>query len=350
MSKAAIVPATEPTTPPPAKSRTKSKPTVPGLPRLNPFEFYIVGHDNVPGLTADHPLYKQLLDERVNLPLTEGMLDMFRTLRGEIPPLEVVMWAFEGKSYPLILDGRQRTRYGREEWTCQEQAGAPEAQRIVLPYFVTAVEDTKLFAASRSRNVSVKSDPMMVARDMKRLTDPKPEGEGMSTVECGKVYGLTDERVRQYLALLRLDASAQTLISDLKLASSAASYLATLEPNLALDVLMQLKEGMGKGIKPTREEAQKHGKAAAGKAGNTPKDKIESARKAMERLATLDTKSVLLRTESATKEQLLSTISSLLATIDGVNRALFTKDMDFPEPIKSQPLGYTLAVVANTGD
>jgi ParB-like chromosome segregation protein Spo0J len=348
-----------------AKEENDVKKSLPKSP-FNPYDVIIVGVDDLTpyGVAADakpdpehgiteekaarrRRLYAELFDERAMLPMPEERIATARQFGIKAP---IIYFPFEGNLY--VVDGRQRVKAARAVWSEQEEAKVLPEQRITVPGIKSdATSIDELFAQSRVLNVHTESSPMMRARDMSRLLmSPVRNQDGSerkrTTAEVAVIFGCSDQTVLNSLKLFNSSDTVKQALNDLK-QPTIGLLIADLPEEKQQQVLAELKADRAGGAKVTVERAKKKVAEAQGKQVNSPKDKVESIQRLLQQLADKDTNCVDCKTDAQYK----AASALLLQTIDAIARTAFGGGkVAFPTPIKAQKPGYTLAVIAKTGD
>ena len=190
-----------------------SKTALPGAKRLNAFAMdpdaiTIVGLDTTDG--PEHPLY----DERVHLPLDEGLV---RNIRKN----GVLEWVLVRKNGQLVevIAGRQRVRAAREANRRNDEAGL---QPILVPVSVKRPRaDGDALGVMISENENRQDDDAITrAHKASRLMD-----FGATEDDIGITFGISKQAVKNLIALLELSDKVKSAISQRKLSASAAVEL-----------------------------------------------------------------------------------------------------------------------------
>lgn len=224
---------------------------------FDPDELIVVGLDTNDG--PEHPLW----DERIKLPLDEGLVRNIQTY-GVIEP---ILFVRDGdKTY--VVDGRRRVLHAREAAKRQAQAGE---ELVKVPGIPKRGEDTYLFGISRSANACrVNDGPLTNARNAQRMLDM-----GSSEKEIAVAFGVKEQTVKDWLSLLGLAPKVKTAVAKGVLSPSAAATLAKLSKE---EQEGHLEELLATGAKPTVDNVINKVRTSKGKAPtNTPKVRIEKA-------------------------------------------------------------------------
>jgi hypothetical protein len=350
-----------------AKEESESKKSLPKSP-FNPYDVLIVGIDDLApyGIAADakpdpehgiseekaakrRRLYAELFDERALLPMPEERIATAREYGIQAP---IVYFPFEGNVY--AVDGRQRIKAARAVWSEQEEAGVLPEQRITVPGIKsTATTIDELFAQSRVLNVHTESTPMMRARDMSRLLmspvrNPDGSERKRTTAEVAVIFGCSDQTVLNSLKLFNSSDTVKKALTELK-QPTIGLLIADLPEEQQQKVLDELKADQRGGAKVTVERAKKKVAEAQGKTVNSPRDKVDTIQRELQKLA--DKNAEMSCTDCKDTAQFKAANIRLLQALDTIARAAFAGGkMAFPTPIKNQKPGYTLDVIAKTGD
>lgn len=344
---------------------------------FNPYDVLIVGVDDLKpyGVSADakadpehgisperaakrRELYAELFDERALLPMPEERIATVREYGIAAP---IIYFPFEGQLY--VVDGRQRIKAARAVWSEQKDAGVISEQRITVPGIKSsATTIDELFAQSRVLNVHTESTPMMRARDMSRLLmrpviDPKTGTERKrTTAEVAVIFGVSDQTVLNSLKLFNASDTVKQALADPNLPPTIGLLLTDLkkedgspDEDKQMRVLSELKTEKAGGAKVTVEKAKKKVAELKGKTVNSPKDKVDTIQRALQKLADKATEVNCTNCKSQAEAQ--TALNLLLSAVDTIARAAFAGGkMAFPVPINKQKPGYTLETIAKTGD
>lgn len=142
------------------------------------------------------PLY----DERVTAPIEQAHVDNVRHL-GVIEP---AVGRRNGDTIEIVA-GKARVRWCREASRLNRLAGHPP---IKLPVILRPMDDrTALEVAASENAIRVADTPMAKARKAQRLI-----GRGFSRMEVGRIFGVGDSAICQWVALLRLTPDLQAAV------------------------------------------------------------------------------------------------------------------------------------------
>lgn len=190
-----------------------AKTALPGAKRLNAFamppeELTIVGLDTDEG--PEHPLY----DERVKMPLDEGLV---RNIR-KFGVLETVTVRKNGDRVEVVA-GRQRVRATREANRRNDEEGL---QAIMVPVFVKRPRsDGDALGVMISENENRQDDePLTRATKAARLLD-----FGATEEDVAIAFGVSRQTVRNLLALMELSDKVKKAVSQRQISATAAIEL-----------------------------------------------------------------------------------------------------------------------------
>jgi ParB family chromosome partitioning protein len=259
---------------------------------FDPDEIVIVGVDTKDG--PEHPLY----DERIKLPLDEGMVRNIQTY-GVITPIAFVR---DGETV-LTVDGRRRVLHAREAKKRQLAAGE---EPVKVPALPKRGEDAYLFGISRASNaMRVNDGPLTNARNAQRMLDM-----GSSEAEIAVAFGVKVSTVKDWLTLLDLATPVKNAVAKGTLSASAASGLAKLSKE---EQAAHLEELLAKGVKATADNVINKVREGKGKAPiNTPKVRVEKAEAILTKVAK--------SWNDMTKDELIE-------VVDKLSKALLSKGM-----------------------
>lgn len=260
--------------------------------KMDPGELTIIGLDTQDDET--HPLY----DPRIKAAVDENMVKSIYTY-GVLEPIIIT----KRDDKVVVVDGRRRVIHARLAAKRQTDAGETSLR---IPCILDKDTDAKLFAKSRVANSGRLQDgAMMNARAAKRMVDM-----GTSVEECAVAFGVSDQSVRNWLALLGLAPEVQQAITEQELKATAALQLVNLTVEQQRETLSELKADAAAGKKTTVGSARKKAQNKAGASaptGLTPKDRVD--------------KSVSILTKIAggaqTKEALLEGLNKLSRVLAG---------------------------------
>ena len=202
--------------------------------KFDPYDYVIIGLDTDDG--PDHPLY----DERIKMPVPEALIRNIRAY-GVLKP---VLFERDGDR-PLVVDGRQRIRAARVVRDRQREAGEDEIAVRGIPQ---RGDGSHLFAVSRAANLHQADGPLTQARNAQRMVDL-----GRTTEEIAIAFGVTEQTVKHWLALLELAPAVRTAVERGKISPTAAIKLAKLDRDDQVKKLSELTDG---GAKPTVSAAR----------------------------------------------------------------------------------------------
>lgn len=210
--------------------------------KFDPYDYVIVGLDTDDG--PDHPLY----DERIRMPVPETLIRNIRAY-GVLKP---VLFERDGDR-PLVVDGRQRVRAARVVRDRQREAGEDEIAVRGIPQ---RGDGSHLFAVSRAANLHQADGPLTQARNAQRMVDL-----GRSTDEIAVAFGVTEQTVKHWLALLELAPAVRTAVERGSISPTAAAKLRKLDRD---DQVAKLSELTAGGAKPTASAARDRVRGARG--------------------------------------------------------------------------------------
>lgn len=345
---------------------TETKKVAP-RPPFNPYDVVIVGLDEHPGIAADvkadpekgitpkmaeqrRKLYVQLFDERALLKVPKERIALTMAWGVQVPVQYIV---FDGVVY--IVDGRQRIMAARAVWDEQKRLQVEPEHMITVPGIKFEGDIDQLFAASRAMNVHTDEPPMMKARSMTRLLmedvkddEPDAKPRKRSVQEVAAIYGCSDQHVRDMTKLFESSDTVKKALEDLK-QPTIGLLLTGLPEDKQIEVLAELKAEQRGGAKVTVDRARKKVAEAKGKQTNSPKDKVDTIQRLLQKLA--DKAQEVACTNCKTQAETTAALQLLLTTLDSVARSAFGGGkLAFPTPIAKQKPGYTLDVLAKTGD
>lgn len=234
-----------------------AKTALPGAKRLNAFampadELTIVGLDTDEG--PEHPLY----DERIKMPLDEGLV---RNIR-KFGVLETVTVRKNGERVEVVA-GRQRVRATREANRRNSEEGL---QPILVPVFVKRPRsDGDALGVMISENENRQDDdPLTRAAKASRLLD-----FGATEEDVAIAFGISRQTVRNLLALMELSDKVKKAVSQRQISATAAIELRDLTHT---DQNAKLAEMLDVGATST-SEARRQRQARQNGASATPRAK-----------------------------------------------------------------------------
>lgn len=344
-------------------------------PPFNPYDIVVIGLDEHPGIAADvqadpekgitaamaerrRKLYVQLFDERATMPLDLGFRSSIEA-HGVQQPIKYIM--FEGT--PYAINGRQRIKAARWVYDRQVKLALEPDQMISVPGDEYKGDIDQLFALSRILNINVAEPTMMKARSMMRLLmedivdhdDPDAKPRKRTVQEVASIYGCSDQHVRDMERLFKSSDTVKQALNDLKqptiglLMAGLVKEDGSPDEEKQLKVLEELKTEQKGGAKVTVERARRKVAEAKGKTTNSPKDKVDTIQRQLQKLA--DKATEVNCTNCKTQAEATTALNLLLTNIDIIARAAFGGGkVAFPVPINKQKPGYTLDTIAKTGD
>ena len=271
-------------------------------PPFNPYDVVIVGLDDHPGIAADikadpeknitvkdaerrRKLYVQLFDERASLPLTKEFVASVRQW-GVQESIRYIV--FDGVNY--AINGRQRIRAARTVYDEQKKLGIEPEHLITVPGEAYEGDIDQLFAMSRVLNVRVDEPTMMKARSMMRLLmedivdEPGEQPRKRTTTEVAAIYACSDQHVRDMVKLFESSDTVKKALEPLK-QPTIGLLLTGLPEEQQLKVLEELRAEQKGGAKLTVERARKKVAEAKGKTVNSPKDKVDTIQRQLQKAA-----------------------------------------------------------------
>ena len=199
---------------------------------VDPDDVIVIGIDTDDG--PDHPLW----DERIKLPLDEGMvLNMLKV--GVIQAIRVRKVRSTGAVE--VVAGRRRVMHARE---AKKRQKVNDEITIRVPAMLQRGDDNHIAGISESENaLRVDDTPLMKARKVARLLDM-----GQTEEDIGTYFGVGIQTVNNWLKLTELDKSVQKAVEKGEISATAASRLASLDPEGQKSALKELRAS---GKKPT---------------------------------------------------------------------------------------------------
>jgi ParB family chromosome partitioning protein len=186
---------------------------------LDPEKITIIGLDTKDG--PEHPLY----DERINLPLDEGMIKQIMR-RGIKTPVVVTKDPESGAV--LLKAGRQRVRNAREANKRLRKAGEE-------PIWVPATtergfsDEASLMETMMIENSFRQDDtPVVRAKKIQRYLE-----RGRSEEQAAELLGLSVATIKNLLGLLEAPAAVRNAVDNGKITATEGYQLAKLQPEEA---------------------------------------------------------------------------------------------------------------------
>lgn len=206
-----------------------TKQAIPGkrsnLFRVDPSDLTIVGLDTEHG-EGDHPLW----DPRVELPVEEGLVRNVMVY-GVIDPIKVRK---EGEEI-IVVDGRQRLRAARE---ANERLAAEGKEELLVPVVVKRGDDAFMFGVMVSANENRQDDDILAkANKASRML-----AMGKDNKEVAIAFGVTEQAVRNWLAMLELHPEVIEKVKNGSIAASAAAKLAPLGRDEQVEALAEIEQ------------------------------------------------------------------------------------------------------------
>lgn len=192
------------------------------------------------GLDAPEEQYPHLIDERIHLPIDEGMVLSIMAI-GVQQPIKVVVYG----GVPYAVDGRQRIRAAREANKRIKAAGdgALVTIRAEAENGTRVSEDLLAKAMVSLNEFRRNDDPITKAAKAERL-----RARGSDDAEIAITFGVTVQAVRDWARLSGLAKPVQDAVRDGRLTAHAAAELADLSKG---DQVKKLEEILASGVKPT---------------------------------------------------------------------------------------------------
>jgi len=209
---------------------------------FEPEELIIIGHDTKDG--TEHPLY----DERINLPLDEGMIMSIMSIGVREP---VVVVRDPAGSSAWVVDGRRRVLHAREANKRLKQQGEPEVKVRAVPE--SGSEEYLSHVSVALNEIRVQDDILVKAAKAGRMI-----ARGHSEADVAIAFGVTTASIKSWLKLEELPAPVKKAVNEGVLSAHAASKLHGLPREEALAKLEELKgEHVKTGKKATARKVEK---------------------------------------------------------------------------------------------
>lgn len=191
---------------------------------FDPDELTIIGLDTKDG--PEHPLY----DERINLPLDEGMVLSIMAI-GVREPVAI---ARDDSGEPVVVDGRRRVLHAREANDRLKKQGEP---LVKVRAVSESGSDEYLSHVSVALNeIRVQDDVLVKAAKAGRMI-----ARGHTDHDVAIAFGVTPQAVKAWLKLEELPAPVKKAVNEGVLSANAASKLHGLPREEALAKLEELK-------------------------------------------------------------------------------------------------------------
>jgi len=201
---------------------------------MDPDDIVVVGADTNDG--PDHPLY----DERVKLPLDEGMV-LNIMYQGVLQPIVVR----KDGGDPQAVAGRRRTLHAREANRRLKKQGK---EAVKVPALNRRGSDKDMLGIMISENEIRRDDsPLTKARKVQKLLDM-----GATEAECATIFGVTKKSIDNWTRLLDCDDKVVKAVESNKISASAAAKLSKLS---RADQREHLEEMLASGNTSTKQSA-----------------------------------------------------------------------------------------------
>ena len=220
----------------------------------------IVGIDTDDKSTNDHPLW----DRRVLLPVDEALV-LNMMVYGMIDPVKIRR---EGDIY-VVVDGRQRLRACRE---ANKRLLAEGKEGIRAKLLIERGDDAFMYGVMVSANENRQDDDIMVKAEKANTL----MAMGKSMKETAVAFGVTEQAVRNWLAMLELSPEVKAKVKSGVIAASAAAKLAPLGRDEQIEALKEMEEAgtvttAQAAAQTRRRRARKEGKDETKAASLAPK-------------------------------------------------------------------------------
>jgi ParB family chromosome partitioning protein len=208
---------------------------------IDPNHLVLVGADTED--TEAHPLF----DGRVLAPLDENFVRNVM-MHGVLEPIIVR----ENGDALEVVAGRQRVRAAREaNIRLAEEGREPILVPVLAPRAGTDVEH---YAVAISENeIRADDSPTQKAAKANRLIEMLGGESPASIAQAAIIFGVTQQTIRNWLALSGLAEPVQSLVHTGQLTATAAMQLAQLAPHEQIAAAEQLVSG---DERPTTERAR----------------------------------------------------------------------------------------------
>lgn len=238
---------------------------------MDPADLKIIGID-----TSDGPDH-QLWDERIKLPLDEGMVLNIMAL-GVRQSISVVVQGAGENKIALVVDGRQRVRHAREANKRLAAQGEPIVRVPVMAE--KGMEEKLQDMLAVSLNAIRQDDPVMV----KAAKAGRMKARGHTFQEIAVAFGVEAQTVGLWININSLSTSVKEAINEGRITPTAAGALASLTPEQqkeALDNLLAESAANG-GKAPTVNNVKNHVKSKTKKTEVTPVPARRALRRVIE--------------------------------------------------------------------
>jgi ParB family chromosome partitioning protein len=191
---------------------------------VDPSTLVIIGLDTDDD--KSHPLY----DPRNELPMDEAMV--FNIMRYGV--IQTVSIKREGDS-PVVVDGRQRVRCARE---ANKRLEAEGKMPIKVTVKMKRGNEHELFGVMVSANEHRRQDGVLAKADKAgRMLEM-----GADIKEVAIAFGVTEQAVRNWLALLDVSSNVRKAVETGTISPSAAAKLSTLSRDEQNEALVEMVE------------------------------------------------------------------------------------------------------------
>lgn len=182
------------------------------------------------GIDTDHKEGEHVLwDQRNLLPIDEALV-LNIMVYGIIDPVKVM----KDGDMIVVVDGRQRLRAARE---AHKRLVAEGKEGLLCPVIVKRGDDAFLFGVMISANENRQDDDILVkANKAQRLL-----AMGKSPKEVAIAFGVTEQAVRNWLAMLDLDSTIIEKVKEGEVSASAAAKLAGLSRDEQVEALKEIE-------------------------------------------------------------------------------------------------------------
>jgi len=236
-----------------------------------PEKLVIIGLDTKDG--KEHPLY----DERINLPLDEGMIKniMFQGV------LENVICVRDGDRL-LVAAGRQRVRNAREANKRLEKEGSTALTKV--PVVIKRGTEKAAFGIMISENAIRKDDGILEnAEKCRRFIE-----FGNTEEEAATAFGVTVQQIKNWMSFNDLSTPVRKAVEAGRISASAAVKLAPLPKDEQKTKLDELLADAPEGKKVSVSKVSKKLGKKKRKKDDDDKPTLEILTKIQEHLGELD--------------------------------------------------------------
>lgn len=189
---------------------------------MDPDDLVIVGLDTDD--TSTHPLF----DERIFLPMKEGMILSMLAVG-----VQHAVTVVKDGDKALVVDGRQRVRHARE---AKKRQLAEGSETLKVPCKVVRGDDGHIVGlAALGNSMREEESPLAKAKRAQRMVDM---GKPLDYIAL--YFGVTTNAVRSWLTLLETAAPVQAAVERGQLPASAAVKLAKLSKAEQAETLKEM--------------------------------------------------------------------------------------------------------------